>query len=156
MNRILISYEDPAMKEKAPRALVKKVLNGTFRQLGCKDIEVSCSFVSDESIRSLNKQFRYIDESTDVLSFVSHDADEDVAFPGEEGEPDSLGDIVISLESLKNNAEYFSIQFEEELCRVLIHGCLHLIGEDHASNDPEEGMLRHQETLLNMLKGGQF
>ncbi|MDD2231567.1 MAG: rRNA maturation RNase YbeY [Sphaerochaetaceae bacterium] len=154
MNRFMISYEEPAMKQEAPAALVRKVLGFTCRELALHDVEISCSFVSDKTIHELNLKYRNIDESTDVLSFVQHDADSEVTFPGCSGEPNELGDLVISLDTLKNNAEYFSIPFSEELCRVLIHGCLHLNGEDHKSNSPEEAMLKKQEALLNKLKGG--
>lgn len=154
MNRFMISYEEPKMKKEAPQADVKKVLEFTAGELGLKNIEISLSFVSDEAIRELNGKYRGIDESTDVLSFVQHDADKECLFPGEKSQRNVLGDLVISLDTLKNNAEYFSIPFKEELYRVLIHGCLHLIGEDHKTNNPDEAMLMRQEDLLNKLKGG--
>lgn len=154
MNKFYIDYESSSIKEEAPLAFVRKVLTQTCKALGLKNIEISCSFVSDPTIRQLNKEYRNIDESTDVLSFVQHDADNTVPFPGEER--NVLGDIILSPQSLKNNAQYFKINYEEELVRVLIHGCLHLIGEDHKTNDPSEPMLMRQEELLSKLKGGLF
>ncbi len=156
MNRFLISHEEERFKAEAPATLIRKTLAGACRLLGLKDIEISVSFVSDDTMRELNNRYRGIDESTDVLSFVQHDSDDDCAFPGNGEGHNALGDLIISPDTLKNNSEYFSIPYAEELCRVLIHGCLHLIGEDHKTNDPKEPMLKRQEELLNTLKGRLF
>ncbi len=62
-----------------------------------------------------------------------------------------LGDMIISLDSMRLNCETFSVGEGEELLRLLIHGTLHLLGEDHESNDELEPMLQQQERLLDIL-----
>ena len=62
-----------------------------------------------------------------------------------------LGDILICPEVLKRNAASFNVPEEEELRRLLIHGVLHLSGENHSTNDPTEPMLVHQERILSKL-----
>lgn len=192
MHVIDIGYDDPSFESRAPQTLVRRRLESILEGLDQDDVEFSCTFVSDDRIRELNRQWRGKDESTDILSFVQSDMPDecpDVVWPmgfgemdgefdedapdaqgdedeadreadGYEVEPDlgldqprMLGDMVISLDSLKRNADYFSVSEDEELYRLLIHGVLHLLGEDHATNDPSEPMLQRQERLLIQLRG---
>ncbi|MDY4609289.1 MAG: rRNA maturation RNase YbeY [Sphaerochaetaceae bacterium] len=195
MHVIDIGYDDPSFESRASRALVRERLESILDGLGQDNVEFSCTFVSDDRIRELNRQWRGKDESTDILSFVQSDMPDecsDVIWPmgfGETGaeldgdaqyapdaqgdgdeveyeddesvvapdmeldQPRMLGDMVISLDSLKRNADYFSVSEDEELYRLLIHGVLHLLGEDHATNDPSEPMLQKQEGLLIQLRG---
>lgn len=153
MSVILVSHEQASMRKAAPAPWVRRFLGRVLAELGLRNVEVSVSFVTDASIRELNRQYRGLDEPTDVLSFVQSDGE---GFPQEPGKPRPLGDLVVSLETLNNNAIYFRIPFDEELRRVLIHGALHLSGEDHKTNDPSERMLTRQEELLCKLKGGLF
>lgn len=113
--------------------------------------EISLLITGDEHIRLLNHQFRHKDSATDVLTFPW---DEGEAFPlpeGEEAETQPLGDVVISLATLQENAKYFKVSPEEELKRVVIHGFLHLMGKDHLTNDADEPMLKEQEKILEEL-----
>jgi probable rRNA maturation factor len=66
-------------------------------------------------------------------------------------EPYLPGDIVISLDALRENAGFFKVSEDEELRRLIIHGILHLAGNDHASNDPGEPMLVKQENILETI-----
>ena len=101
--------------------------------------DLSIFFCNNTIIQKLNKQYRNLDESTDVLSFIMGET---------AGERFLPGDIVISLEKIEENAKVFGITPLEELHRLLIHGILHLSGMDHASNDKNEAMLVLQEKLL--------
>jgi probable rRNA maturation factor len=102
----------------------------------------------DETIQKLNAQYRSKDEATDVLSFTLGE------FITEGEERRWLpGDIAISLDTLRENAQYFQIDADEELRRLLIHGILHLDGMDHQSNEANEPMIILQENLLKKLKG---
>ncbi|MCL2879529.1 MAG: rRNA maturation RNase YbeY [Treponema sp.] len=109
--------------------------------------DVSILLCDDETIRALNAQYRGRDEATDVLSF---------ALGTEEKYPDGsvrflAGDIVISLDTLRENSRYFRIAEDEELRRLLIHGILHLNGMDHETNGPDEPMIVVQEKILQKL-----
>ena len=120
----------------AAGSFVKSVL----KKLEVKNWELSVLFCNNKYIKSLNAQFRNKDEATDVLSF-----------PIGEMSPSGnylAGDIVISLDALKENARFFNVSEDEELRRLLIHGILHLSGEDHATNKAKEPMLETQEDLL--------
>jgi probable rRNA maturation factor len=114
--------------------------------------EISILITNDEHIRQLNAQYRHKDTATDVLSFAWN---EDEGFPlplGEEHALQHLGDVIISLETLQENAKYFKVSPEEELKRVVIHSFLHLMGQEHLTNEAEEPMLKEQEKILEELK----
>ena len=113
------------------------------------DGDFSIHFVTDDEIRVLNREYRDKDEATDILTFALSDGE---AFPEIEGEEKELGDIFISLESMRRNASSFSVPEEEELKRLLVHGILHLLGYDHATNDfASEPMLIKQEKMMDDL-----
>ena len=106
-------------------------------------------FCDDNFIRDLNREYRGIDNPTDVLSFESGDF-----YPGEDGkEWFNAGDIVISVDTLKENSKEFLVDENEELKRLLVHGLLHLSGMDHKDNSPEQEMLVFQEELLKEFTG---
>lgn len=111
--------------------------------------DLSLALCGDETIKTLNASYRNKDEPTDVLSFESGESWEDP----ELGTRTLPGDIIISLDSLAKNAEYFRVSMDEELRRLIVHGILHLNGMDHQSNDAEEPMLVCQEALLANLTG---
>ena len=114
-----------------------------------KDGDFSVHFISDDEIRKLNSEYRGKDEPTDILTFAISDGD---SFPEVEGEPLDLGDVFISLESMRRNAAAFSVTEDEELSRLLIHGILHLLGYDHATKDfSAEPMLIRQEEMMRTL-----
>ncbi len=126
---------------------------GMYLDLFSKELSLkgdySVSFVSDDEIRELNFEYRGKNECTDILTFAFADTD---PFPNPEGSVE-LGDIFISLASMKRNAEAFGVSEDEELRRLLLHGLLHLMGYDHKSNDFEkEEMLIKQEEILSRLK----
>jgi probable rRNA maturation factor len=108
--------------------------------------ELSVLICGDKTITELNSMYRDKAEPTDVLSFslgeTMRDGDKTIYLPG---------DIVISLDTLRENAEYFGTPQDEELRRLLIHGILHLDGMDHKTLDEKEPMLVLQEEILNNL-----
>jgi len=109
--------------------------------------ELSILLCGNKTIAALNEQYRNKAEATDILSFnlgaTVQDGDNAVYLPG---------DIVISLETLRENARYFQTPEDEELRRLIIHGILHLGGMDHETTDRGEPMLALQEEILNKLK----
>ncbi len=111
------------------------------------NIECSITFCDDAYIAELNQTYRGIEGATDVLSFCTSEG-EVIPVPGRNEIPESIGDIVISVDYVKDNAHRFSVPFEEEIRRVVIHGMLHLLGYTHAGVNPDEPMLQKQEQLL--------
>ena len=94
---------------------------------------------SDERIRTLNRQFRGLDEPTDVLSFPAVEADV-LAAAGAEGPPPELGDIVIALQTTLADATLEGRPVCDHLSHLVIHGMLHLLGYDHQRDAEAEEM----------------
>jgi len=109
------------------------------------DAEVCISFVSDEDMRELNRQYRRNNVPTDVLSFCLR-----------EGEPvgtnDILGDIVISHQTAVRQSQSFGHSIHDEINELIFHGMLHLLGYDHENDDKGWGNFEHQtiEALKRM------
>ncbi|AEF84948.1 conserved hypothetical protein [Treponema primitia ZAS-2] len=147
MNRVEINAQELPLPpwSGAANDYILKVLDRLDRD----NWDLSVLFCNNAYIQSLNKQYRTIDEPTDVLSFELGSE-----VQGEAGETRFLpGDIIVSLETLAENAEYFQVSRDEELRRLLIHGILHLDGMDHKTNQGEEPMLELQERILSELSG---
>jgi len=103
--------------------------------------EVSIIFTSDEKIREYNREFRNIDRETDVLSFPLGERNL-------EGKV-NLGDIIISIETAKRQAQELGHSINEELKILIIHGLLHLLNYDHEIDDGE--MREKEQELLSIL-----
>lgn len=151
-NRILISFmEDmtlPSWQEN-----IEPFIQKAMTVLKFSGEEISVFFCNDEYIKELNKNYRNIDNATDVLSFENGGTYDD-----EEGNWFCAGDIIISLETLSENSLYFDENKDDEFKRLLVHGILHLNGMDHGEEHIQKGvkpkcrMLKIQEKVLNKLK----
>lgn len=119
-------------------------------RIGAVDWQLGLVITDNAGIREYNRQWRDLDEPTDVLSFVQCEGEQVPAVPGM---PKELGDLMISLEEIASNARELGNNFEDELRRVIIHGILHLDGQDHLENDYSVGMLKMQEELLVETRG---
>jgi len=124
---------------------------GVFSMLNTEfdSCEISLLLTTDERIKELNNEYRKKDRPTDVLSFPMSDN------PLQDG--GMLGDIAISLETAREQAEEAAIMPDREIAFLYIHGLLHLMGYEH-ENDPdeEEEMFDLQEEILrNMLESGK-
>ena len=143
---VLISYDDgepPLSLSINDEKIVRLILN-ILKERVHLNWDVSLFFANEERMKDLNLQYRNIDSSTDVLSFVMGDE-----YTNEEGEERyNAGDIVISLSKVCENARLFGVSTNEELKRVIIHAILHLEGMDHTTNEREEAMLLLQEEIL--------
>jgi probable rRNA maturation factor len=114
--------------------------------------EVALSFVTDEEIQQLNKEYRNLDQPTDVLSFAMQDIAEDeleIIYENEvEIEP--LGDIIISIPRAIAQSEDYGHSVEREIGFLFVHGFLHLIGYDHENEEAELEMFVKQEQILQL------
>lgn len=147
MNIVDVSIDegvDPAPDPAGTEAFVHRVLT----ELSIDGWEVSVRFCGDDLIRSLNRDYRNIDEPTDVLSFSQTEGDP--MGSGGEG-PVVAGDLVISVSAAGRSVVEFGVDLEQELKRLIVHGLLHLYGEDHSDNAPEQPMLQRQEALVDRL-----
>lgn len=110
--------------------------------------ELSLVFVDDAEIQVLNREYRGLDKPTDVLSFAAQEGE---AFPDSDEMPLVLGDIVISVDTAKRQAEEFGHSADREMAFLAIHGLLHLIGLDHQVPEEEAEMISRQKELLDEL-----
>ena len=117
---------------------INKYLTYAYKLLCNKKCELSISFVSLDEIHELNLKYRNIDKPTDVLSFP--------------GINESLGDIIISYEKAKEQADSLGHSFERELAFLVIHGFLHLLGFDHETKEDEEKMIALQKEIILFLQ----
>ena len=114
-----------------------------------EDGDFSLHFISDDEMKEMNREYRDKDEPTDILTFAINDG---FGFPPVEGEERELGDVFISLDSMRRNAQMLGVDENEELRRLLVHGVLHLRGLDHSTNDfSSEPMLIEQEKIMKEL-----
>jgi probable rRNA maturation factor len=130
--------------------LIKKVVKEALRYEGVSEnSEVSFTLVDNEEIHELNKKHRGIDRATDVLSFPLIDF-ENETLPTD-GSTIYLGDIIISIERAKEQAEEYGHSLERELAFLTAHSMLHLLGYDHMEKDEEAVMFKKQDDILNNL-----
>ncbi|MGI6566264.1 MAG: rRNA maturation RNase YbeY [Limnochordia bacterium] len=118
--------------------------------------EVSILLCDNQQIQRLNRDYRGIDEPTDVLSFPQEEmgAGEEV-IPQMPGAPDELvllGDVVISLEKAEEQAQAYGHSFEREVGYLLTHGLLHLMGLDHGTEEERRHMREKEEEVLAELE----
>lgn len=108
------------------------IIEQALKTLGIEDdVEVSCVLVDDERIHEINREYRHIDRSTDVISFAMEDNDQFYV----EGMPRTLGDIFISVDHAKKQAEEYGHSLRREMCFLFTHGILHLLGYDHMTDE---------------------
>lgn len=110
--------------------------------------ELSVTFVTNEEIQEINKQYRDKDAPTDVISFALEELGEGETAIIAEGMPRILGDIIISIDRTYEQAEDFGHSFERELGFLAIHGFLHVLGYDHMTPEDEKQMFGKQDEIL--------
>lgn len=129
-----------------------EIIKETVNQLEIdEDLELSCILVDDQKIHEINKEYRNIDRSTDVISFALEDNEQYYV----SGMPRSLGDIFISIDHAKMQAEEYGHSLKREMCFLFTHGLLHLLGFDHMEAEDEKEMIAMQKTILEALAIGR-
>ena len=125
------------------------LLEKTFNHLhlSCEAI-LSVSFVDNDFIHKMNKEYRGVDRPTDVISFAFLDGEEDKDVLLHGTMPVSLGDIYISIDKAKEQAEEYGHPLERELSFLFVHGLLHLLGYDHMTKEDEKIMFALQDEIL--------
>ncbi|UOD34758.1 rRNA maturation RNase YbeY [Deferribacteraceae bacterium V6Fe1] len=130
---------------------IKKISERVLEKLQIdKNLKVSVLVTNDSEIQAINRDYRDIDKPTDVLSFPQFEKIEDI----EDGS--LLGDIVISIDTLKKQANENEIDAKREAAFLIIHGFLHLLGYDHMDEKQEEVMFDLQENILKSLVDDGF
>jgi probable rRNA maturation factor len=115
-------------------------IQSMIEKYGKKAGEITYVFVSDEYLYKMNKEYLHHDYYTDVITF-DYTKDNVIS-----------GDIFISVDRVKENAEEYGVTFLNELSRVMIHGVLHLIGFDDATYEEKKEMRKRENEALRMLE----
>jgi len=123
---------------------VEKVLYSAMEKENLTDTSFNLIIVDNNYIHNLNKEYRGIDRETDVITFALEDDDTLIVGDNER----ILGDIYISIDKARSQAEEYSHSFLRELSFLAVHGFYHLLGYDHMTKEDEEVMFKKQEEVL--------
>ena len=129
---------------------IEKLLNYAAEQENVQEgSELSVTFVSNERIKEINREYRDKDRPTDVISFALEEMGEgELEIVGEDI-PRILGDIIISIPKAREQAEEYNHSFMRELGFLAVHGLLHLLGYDHMNEQDEKQMFDRQKEILD-------
>ncbi|WP_298706312.1 rRNA maturation RNase YbeY [uncultured Veillonella sp.] len=144
---VTISYMEGMSPNPDNEAIIMKVCGEVSRVYGLgNEEELSVLLCDNAYIHKLNKEYRQIDRPTDVLSFALNEGEDN-------GELEShlLGDLIISLERTAEQAEEYGHPFERELAYLTVHGCLHILGYDHMTEEDKKEMRTEEEFVLGNL-----
>ncbi|MBE6547314.1 MAG: rRNA maturation RNase YbeY [Ruminococcaceae bacterium] len=138
------------------KMLVREAVEATLDFEDYRNLcEVSVTFTDNDGIRELNNKFRQIDRPTDVLSFPLFDFEGDSEEPPVDEIMNMLGDIVISLERAKEQADEYGHSFEREVAFLCVHSMLHLLGYDHETSEEDDKNMRARQTEIMNIMGLQ-
>ena len=130
--------------------LIQGILNFAASKEGVEESsEVSITFVTNERIREINREYRHKDQPTDVISFALEEMGEDEIEIVGADMPRVMGDIIISVERAIEQAEEYNHSFSRELGFLALHGFLHLLGYDHLEEQDEKEMFERQKDILD-------
>jgi probable rRNA maturation factor len=129
---------------------IERLLNFAAQKQNIKEhSEVSVTFVTNERIQEINREYRDKDAPTDVISFAMEEMGEGEVEVNGAGLPRVLGDIIISVPKAKEQAAEYGHSFARELGFLAVHGFLHLLGYDHMNEADEKEMFTLQKEILN-------
>ena len=111
---------------------------------------INLSLSNDSFVQKLNKEYRGLDKSTNVLSFANID-DEDFLAECELYEEIELGDIIIALETMEREAQEQEVTFHDHYCHLLVHGLLHILGYDHMEPEDAAEMEACETAILQLM-----
>ena len=134
--------------------LIEKVIGQAFFTEGIDNLNLYINVIltNPENIRKANKEYRNIDKETDVLSFPMFEKKElDKMFKKGNITQDILGDIIISIPRVEEQAKEYGHSFEREFAYMLIHGFYHLMGYDHINEEERDEMRKKEENVLKKL-----
>lgn len=137
------------------KELINTVINKCFEEENLKNtnLYISITLTTPRNIRNINKEYRNIDKETDVLSFPMFEQEElkEIIQSKQHIVEDVLGDIVISIKRVQEQAIEYEHSFERELAYMLVHGFYHLMGYDHIKEEDKQKMRPKEEKILEDL-----
>ena len=147
---IMIEVDPAYVGEVDAEHLIEVAVHVLLQEGIAGPLELGIWITNEGEIQTLNRTYRNVDSTTDVLSFGTDD-DEDRPFVQAPGSVRHLGDIAISFPHVVRQAEEYGHSRERELSYLLVHGVLHLIGYDHEEAEDTKRMREHEETVLGAL-----
>ncbi len=148
---LIIDFTDETdTLENGSKKLVQNILNFAAAKENVEEnSEVSVTIVTDKRIKEINREYRDKDMPTDVISFALEElGEEEIEIVGGDM-PRVLGDIIISVDRTKQQAEEYGHSFSRELGFLALHGFLHLLGYDHMEAEEEKKMFGRQKDILD-------
>ena len=142
--KVLIKNLQRAIK--IEKSVIEEAARKTLEWERKSQVEVSIALVNDDRMRRLNKRYRSVNETTDVLAFAMSEVNTVGC------NLELLGDVVISLPQALKQAKKFKVSFDKEIARLVIHGILHLLGYDDQGAPQKKKMEERQEAILRELK----
>lgn len=145
MDLAIIDQSQPGVPEEQIK-LVNDVLNYAGQYISLPDnTEMSVTFVNNDEIQRYNREYRGLDKPTDVISFAIEDDGDDLPLLMDEDMSDeiakNIGDIIVSVDKIDEQAEYLEHSYERELGFLVVHGFLHLNGYDHMLSEADEKVM---------------
>ena len=148
-------YDDTKNVPEEKIKLIEDILNfaGSYLKLP-ENTEMSVTLMDNEHIHEINKKYRGVDKPTDVISFAIEEDDPDevpIILPEDEefDIPKNIGDIMVSMDKVKEQAKYLGHSEDRELGFLVVHGFLHLNGYDHMKEEDEKEMFGLQREILD-------
>lgn len=149
----IVSIEfDGIDEDESFASIANKVFEKCFEveNLLDKNLYVNIIFTNPDIIRQTNKEYRNVDKETDVLSFPMFEKEEILNYEAKQWQ-EVLGDIMISIERVQEQAKEYGHSFERELAYMMVHGFYHLMGEDHIEEADKVVMRQKEENVLTKL-----
>lgn len=153
-NFVQINYNNIEENEEYNK-IINTVVKRCFEEEGLDNIKIYINIIltNPEEIKRINKEYRNIDKETDVLSFPMFQKEEieGLIKKKENIVTDILGDVVISIPRVYEQAEEYNHSFERELSYMVVHGFYHLMGYDHMEEEEKKIMRQKEENVLQKL-----
>lgn len=134
--------------------IIKRVVQAVLEEEKIvHELYINITLTNNEEIHIINKQYRDVDRPTDVLSFPMYERNEIPELRKKDNifAEEILGDIIISIPKVREQAEEYGHSFERELAYLTTHGMLHLLGYDHMIDEEKEQMRKREEEILEKL-----
>lgn len=144
-------------EKKELEVFIKTIVQTCFKEekLNGLNFYLSITLTTPEEIHKLNKQYRKVDKETDVLSFPMFEKEELEELRSKQKAnqlPEAIGDIVISVQRVEEQAKEYGHSFERELAYMVVHGFYHIMGYDHIEEKDKAKMRPKEEKILAILK----
>jgi len=136
VNQLILEF-DPD-QNRYPDRVIRKIVDAVWSEYQIDDAHITLIFGDDELLNKLKKEFFKVDQLTDVIAFRLNDYEE----------PSPEGEVYISLPRARENAKHFEEPEPREIARLIIHGCLHLLGFDDKTDNDIRAMRTREDDIL--------